>query len=63
MLDSLVLKCRISVHISLFYPMGFVSFVFSIKNQMCNEGQQTYRRVTLTYHTVIFSLITLIVFT
>lgn len=48
-LDSLVLKCRVSVHISLFCPVGFVSFVFSIWNQMCNKGQQTYRRVILTH--------------
>lgn len=63
-LDSLVLKCRIGLHILLFYPMGFMSFVFSTWNQMSNEGQQTYSRVTLiTYHPATFSLVALIIFT
>lgn len=48
-LTSLVLKCRISLHILLFYPMDFVSFVFSIWSQMSSEDWQTYKRVTLTH--------------
>ena len=50
-LASLLLKYRISLHISLFYPVGFICFfcVFSIWNQRKSEGWQAYRRVTLTH--------------